>query len=107
MTHERIAAVMAHISPIVMAAATALVVCGLFLWVLEARNNDKLYENQIESCERGQTVRTVLHAFLAAAEKARRMPPLEAGDLETAEEYHRLDVRIWPLKPCSAIVRRP
>lgn len=107
MTHERIAAVMTHVRPGVMAAAVALIVCGLFLWGFEARNNDRLYENQIESCIRGQKVRTVLHAFLVAAEEARRTPPLEAGDLKVADEYRRLDVLIWPLQPCSAIVRRP
>jgi len=90
-----------------MAAAVSLIVCGLFLWGVETRNNRALYENQIESCERGATLRTVIHEFLIAAERARRIPPLEPGDLKTANEYRRLDSQIWPLQLCSVIVRRP
>ncbi len=104
---EGVAAVLAHVRPVVMAAATSLIICGLFLWGLEARNNHRLYENQIASCERGQVLRSVVHEFLVAAEDARRHPPIDAGDLKTANEYRRLNRLIWPLQPCSKIVHKP
>ncbi len=107
MTHDRVAAVLSHVRPVVMAAATSLIICGLFLWGIEARNNHRLYENQIESCKRGQILRSVVHEFLVAAEAARRTTPIDPGDTKTANEYRRLDEMIWPLRPCSKIVQRP
>lgn len=93
--------------PAVMMTATALVVCGMLLWGFEARNNQRLYDNQISECERGSVLRGVIHEFLQAAEKARRSPPVDLGDLEAAASYARLDAQIWPVQPCSSIIEKP
>ena len=65
------------------------------------------YDADIASCRRGDVVRTILHEFLAGAEKARRSPPLEPGDLEAAKLYAELEARIWPLKKCTDLIPAP
>ena len=65
------------------------------------------YDADIDACHRGDKLRTVIHEFLSAAEKARRSPPVEPGDLEAAAEYARLDSQIWPLTPCEILIPAP
>ena len=65
------------------------------------------YDADIQSCNRGDVVRTILHEFLAAAIKARRSPPVEPGDLKAAAKYEELHSRIWPLKKCTDLIGAP
>lgn len=92
--------VVAAVRPAVMAAATALIVCGAFLTAIESRANDKLYRNPISSCERGQAIRTVIHEALLIAEEA-------MGENPIAHEFARLDGSVWPLTPCVELIERP
>lgn len=88
------------VSPLVMAAAVSLIVCGAFLTAIESRANEKLYRNQISSCERGQAIRTVIHEALLIAEEA-------MGENPVAHEFARLDGSVWPLTPCVELIERP
>lgn len=97
---ETIRAVTSNLRPVAMAAAVSLIVCGVFLTVIESRNNDRLYRNQIEACERGQKLRTTVHEALVLAEEA-------MGMKELAREFARLDGSVWPLTPCVEIVKHP
>ena len=91
----------------VIAVVACLVVVGLLLGLYENSRNQELYENQIESCERGRVIREVLHEFLQAAITARTTPPIEPGDLDAADAYRLQDQRIWPPRPCSEIIEKP
>lgn len=92
--------VVAAVRPAVMAAATALIVCGVFLTAIESRANERLYLNQIASCERGHAVRTVIHEALVIAKQA-------VTDPVAAERFARLDAEVWPLTPCVELIQRP
>jgi len=92
--------VLLAVRPVVMAAATALIVCGVFLTAIESRANDKLYRNQIASCERGHVTRTVIHEALVIASES-------VSDPKAAGRFARLDATIWPLTPCVELIERP
>lgn len=93
--------VVAAIRPVVMAAAVALVVCGVFLTVIESRANDRLYRNQLASCEGTNAVREVIHEALLIAQDA------VGGNPAVEAEFARLDGRVWPPALCSQIIERP
>lgn len=53
-------------STIVITVATASVVTGLFLWYFEGSRNERLYENQIAACERGNVSRGITRDLIEA-----------------------------------------
>jgi hypothetical protein len=80
-------------APLLAYAVLAVMLSGSLYF--SAKQDAKTVADQSRAgCQRTNVLRSTVGVLLETAEKARRKPPLEAGDLATAAEYHRLAVSL-------------
>lgn len=70
------------------------ILLSVSLYVSSKQDARTVADSSRAGCARTNVLRDVVGSLLETAERARRTPPLEPGDLAAATRYHRLEERL-------------